>query len=141
MNRRKKEIVILSNTVDSIDDMRPSTYDVVDSAPEIQEWREIQTRQVAIEQRYLQDGIPRDPFVKSTSEWVSGNVLVLKLNGIISGGAIINDKIISEGKVVYGLTVKTIKPNEVILERNGREYSLTIDKPIKIQIRKQSTNY
>jgi len=157
MSRRKRDIVIISAlvpiliavlaiplskmgrkvTVDDIESDEQSSANDVVSTPDIQEWREIQTKQVALEKRYLQGGMPRDPFLKESNEWVSGDVLVLRLNGILTGGAIINGKIVSEGKVIHGLTVKAINLDEVILERNGREYSLTIDKPIKIQINKR----
>jgi hypothetical protein len=159
MNRRKKDIMILSilvpilvlvialptrkmgrisadHEVKQESSASPRGERADPGEPERAQREKIRAQQIAAENRYLEQGIPRDPFAEPGRQQTIEKVLVVRLNGFLASDnsrAIINGEIVSEGAVIHGLTVKAILPEEVILERKGREHSLTIDKPIKIR--------
>jgi len=104
---------------------------------------QILDQQNSRELRYLQDGFARDPFIPR-EELYTVEEIQLTLNGLLSRpnrGAIINGEIVAAGSSVRGFLIEEIQLDEVILQRNGKQFKLRVGKPLKLRVRKRKSDF
>lgn len=88
-------------------------------------------RQEILEEKRPKLILVRDPFQLPSKEIITEfTVESLKLSGIATDErgklAIINDEIVREGDIIFGIKILKITEDKVIVEKEGEEYTLKI---------------